>query len=70
MNVYIVTEAELMGREAYVGVFASKKAAEKYIRNEYPNARESNEFEGYWTYLCKSKNREFLRIIQLQKVHD
>ena len=67
-KVFVVTEAEIMGAEKYVGVFASEKAAEKFVRGRYPNARK-DEMGSYVSFLCKSAGRgEFLMFIHREQM--
>ena len=62
MKVFVVTEAELMGAEKYVSVFASEKSAEKFIRGRYPNARKEDGI-AYASFLCRRPGREFFMFI-------
>ena len=53
-KVYVITKALPLHEEVYVGVKGSKKQAEKFIRQDFPNARiESGSTPGVTAFLCK-----------------
>ena len=62
MKVYVMTEADLFGVERYVGVKASKKAAEKEFRKKYPHMKKD---EGNDSYVSASSGE-----IKLLFVHE
>lgn len=41
MKVYVTTKGRLFQPEQYIGVYGSKKAAEKALRTEFPHMRKS-----------------------------
>lgn len=60
-KVYVVTKARPMMEEHYVTVKATKKAAEKVIRAEYPNARkEESLWAGFDSYACKNSDGSWI----------
>ena len=78
-KVYVITKALPLCAEEYVGVKGSKKQAEKFIRQDFPNARiESGAMPGITTFLCKGAytaedklfggKRDFLMFIHEEEV--
>ena len=71
MDVYVVTQAEILGPELYCTVTKTKKEALAYIREQYPNAREDTIDSNYWSYLCKepkSKHEFVLMFIRKESI--
>ena len=65
-SVFVVTKAELMQPELYVGVRSTFKKAEQLIRQSYPNARKDQPMgsRGNMTsFYCKSNGHESLMFI-------
>ena len=55
MTVYVITKALPLREEKFVDVVATKKEADKYIRNIFPNARANdNWIPGVTLYECKT----------------
>lgn len=67
MKVFVVTEAEPLRAERYIGVYASEKSAEKFIRGMYPNARK-DDMGAYSAFLCKKAGHEFLMFIHREEL--
>ena len=63
MKVYVVTRAMPMEEEVYETVKSSAKAAEKYIRSLFPNARKDIPFGNVTSFLCKKNGRDLLMFI-------
>ena len=69
MKVFIVTDAKPLCAERYIGAFASEKAAEKFIRGRYPNARkEESGCGGYASFLCKKPGQDLLMFIHREEL--
>lgn len=64
MKVYIMTKAELFKPEVYIGVKASKKQAEKALRELYPFMRKDEVGDSYMA----DKNNQLLLFIHEEEI--
>ena len=79
MKVYIITKALPMQEEIYVAVKSSMKAAEKFIRKDYPGARKDDLIQDYIDFRCigpfdwsdrlSGKTREFSMYIREEELN-
>ena len=53
MKVYVVTGSKPFAPEIYLGVKASKKAAEKMLREQYPHMKKSADKPGLCSYFAE-----------------
>lgn len=67
MKVYVITKAEPLCPEIYVTVKATKKDAEKFIRQDFPNARKDEE-PRRMSFLCKRNGHESLMFVHEEEV--
>ena len=62
---YVITEADVTGREHYVTTKASKSDAEKFIRADYPNARKDSTHSDFDRFYCEDKSgHDFLMFVR------
>ena len=66
MKVYVVTKAKIMEPEMYVAVVASKKQAEKIIRQKFPNAKMDEVRKGVTAFECHDANKK----VSLMFIHE